>query len=622
VTRRPSRRRAGRAARSALPLLVLLVAFLVVVPAGPASAHAFLDHSTPSDGANEDQAPPDLQLQFSEPVVVAATRIEIADADGRHFQPGPVHLVAADTGAGKGGPVTLVADLPSLPRNAYRVSWETLSSDDLHRTSGVLVFGVAQQVAAGGFHESLPRPDEASLRWLVFLALALALGGAGCEGLFLRQPGVAAMAAATRCRRLSRGGAAAGLALAAVLLLDQLAAGHWAGRRLLISGYGQHWLLREGGLLLLLLAARRGRPTGPVRTAQLILGGVAACAGSALLGHAAGGPGLVVVHVLADAMHLAATAGWSGAVVVLAAVAGPLLRDRSGANETARAVLRSFAGPAAACVSVAVVTGVYLASAVVGSVDAVLMTFYGRTLLLKLVIAAAAGGLGLLSWARLRRGAETSRRALVAEAAGAASVLLLAAVLTSAQPAQEPQLVRTAGPATVRVVDGQAGDLQETLAIRPNRPGRNVVVLGVYDTRRPAPAPITGVSVTIPSLGGASTSPVPAERLADHQWSVPVALAASGPTQIRVAVQRAGFADATSAFSWTVGAVPAVMRPTAVSQAPIGRALKVAAVALAVVVLYAWLMAGYWRRSRRRRATLPAAYQPVEAPEYADAMAP
>jgi copper transport protein len=622
VTRRRSRRRAGLTAGPALPLLGLLVAFLVVIPAGPANAHAFLEHSTPSDGANEDQAPPDLQLQFSEPVVVAATRIEIADADRRTFQVGPVHLLAAATGAGKAGPVTLVAALPSLPRNAYRVSWETLSSDDLHRTSGVLVFGVAQQVAAGGFHESLPRPDEASLRWLVFLALAFALGGAGCEVLFRRQPGVAAMAAAAGCRRLSSNGAAAGLALAALLLLDQLAAGHWAGRRLLISGYGQHWLLREGGLLLLLLAARRGRPAGPVRTAQAIVGGAAACTGSALLGHAAGGPGLVVVHLLADAMHLAATAGWSGAVVVLAVVAGPLLRDRSGADETARAVLRSFAGPAVACVSVTVVTGVYLASAVVGSIDAVLMTFYGRTLLLKLGMAAAAGGLGLLSWARLRRGVETSRRALLAEAAGAASVLLLAAVLTSAQPAQEPQLVRTAGPVTVRVMDGQAADLQETLAIRPNRPGRNVVVLGVYDTRRPAPGPINGVSVTIAPLRGASTSPIAAERLADRQWSVPVTLGASGPTPIRVAVQRTGFADATSDFSWTVGAVPAAMRPTVVSQAPIGRALEVAAVALAVLVLYAWLMAGYWRRSRRHRAALPAALQSVEASAYADAMAP
>ena len=41
-------------------------------------------------------------------------------------------------------PVEVVATLPTLQRSSYRVSWETLSSDDLHRTSGVLVFGVGR----------------------------------------------------------------------------------------------------------------------------------------------------------------------------------------------------------------------------------------------------------------------------------------------------------------------------------------------------------------------------------------------------------------------------------------------------------------------------------------------
>jgi hypothetical protein len=91
---------------------------------------------------------------------------------------------------------------------------------------------------------------------------------------------------------------------------------------------------------------------------------------------------------------------------------------------------------------------------------------------------------------------------------------------------------------------------------------------------------------------------------------------------VRVVVQRPGFADAVSSFSWTVGAVPAQLRPTTISQAPIGGLLKVVAAALAVLVLYAWLMAGYWRRSRRRPAVLPATHPPVEASEYADAMAP
>jgi copper transport protein len=253
----------------------------------------------------------------------------------------------------------------------------------------------------------------------------------------------------------------------------------------------------------------------------------------------------------------------------------------------------------------------------------VLLTFYGRTLLLKLLVAALAGGLGLLTATRLRRGPDrpAPRRTVLVEGIAVAVVLLLAAVLTSAQPATEPQLTRTAGPSTVRVVDRQAADLQETLAIRPNRPGRNVVLVGVFDTRRPAPAPIGAVTVMVRGPGGVQQSALTAEQLADHQWSVPVDLTAAGTTTVLVSVQRLGLADATSAFDWTVGAAPTRMHPVVLSQAPVRGVLTIGAGALAVLVLFGWLLAGYGRR-RRTEGRKPAPEQHVAAPEYADAMAP
>jgi copper transport protein len=38
------------------------------------------------------------------------------------------------------------AERISLPADVYRLAWSTLSSDDLHTTSGVLVFGVQTPV--------------------------------------------------------------------------------------------------------------------------------------------------------------------------------------------------------------------------------------------------------------------------------------------------------------------------------------------------------------------------------------------------------------------------------------------------------------------------------------------
>ena len=40
-----------------------------------------------------------------------------------------------------------------------------------------------------------------------------------------------------------------------------------------------------------------------------------------------------------------------------------------------------------------------------------------------------------------------------------------------------------------------------TLALKPNRPGQNFVTLGVFDTRRPAPAPIDEVAVQLQGPG-------------------------------------------------------------------------------------------------------------------------
>src|SRR5207253_1092525 len=109
-----------------------------------------------------------------------------------------------------------------------------------------------------------------------------------------------------------------------------------------------------------------------------------------------------------------------------------------------------FGVPAAAAVSVLVISGCYLASGVVGSVDAALLTTYGRTLLLKLGLFAVIAVLGLVNTRRLHRAdrPQASRRTVVAEAVVALAVLGLAAVLTSGQPAREPQFVAVSAART------------------------------------------------------------------------------------------------------------------------------------------------------------------------------
>ena len=119
---------------------------------------AYLDPRTPAVGSTLTAAPRSLRLEFSEHVVLRATHIEVVDGDGTVVPVTGLRLVTADPDDTE-EPAGIVATLPRLAQNTYRVSWETLSSDDLHRTSGILVFGVRRAVATGGVSESLPRPE-------------------------------------------------------------------------------------------------------------------------------------------------------------------------------------------------------------------------------------------------------------------------------------------------------------------------------------------------------------------------------------------------------------------------------------------------------------------------------
>jgi hypothetical protein len=250
-----------------------------------------------------------------------------------------------------------------------------------------------------------------------------------------------------------------------------------------------------------------------------------------------------------------------------------------------------------------VVTGVYLSSKVIGSVDAALFTVYGRTLLLKLLLAGVAGSLALVNTLRLHRRAERSapRRTVMAEAIAAVGLLALAAVLTSGQPALEPQLVQATGsPSTV--VDGAVADLQESVSISPNRPGASVILIDVFDTRRPSPAPVSAVMVSLQGASGRG-EPQSAERLSNGRWSLATQIVDPGTIQVKVLVRRGALPDAALSFTWTVGGAQGQTRAAVVSTAPIGGDLETVAAVLLCLMFAGWVLVPWmlvpWLRRRR-----------------------
>ncbi|HEY7991314.1 MAG TPA: copper homeostasis periplasmic binding protein CopC [Stellaceae bacterium] len=112
----------------------LLLAAIFLACAGPARAHAFLDHAEPAVGATV-AAPKDVSIWFTEQVEPAFSAIEVTDASGHRVDEGGTHRDPANARL-------LHVALKKLPQGDYKVTWRVVSVDT-HRTQGDFSFTVA-----------------------------------------------------------------------------------------------------------------------------------------------------------------------------------------------------------------------------------------------------------------------------------------------------------------------------------------------------------------------------------------------------------------------------------------------------------------------------------------------
>jgi copper transport protein len=545
-----------------------VAALALAGPLAPdAAAHAVLVHSQPADGAALADAPGGLRLRFNEEVSERFRRVRLIDARGRVVAGTSVRL-------GKGARELAVA-VPRLPRGTYQVDWEVLAEDDGHVTGGALVFGVATRPPAAVRARGMPgtggAPLDAALRWADFTLLALLAGGLGMSALLGR---VATAAGAARRRLLAAAAASAALAaaLGGALLLRQAQSLHATDAlgRLLGTRWGTLWLAREVALVAAAAAAflLLHRPARALYAAAGAL--TVALAVTRALGAHAAAVEPSAVAVAAHAAHALAAAVWVGGILGLAAI---LATARGDAAALVRAIRRPFAWIAGSSVLALAVTGLYAAGAQVASVDALLETFYGRTLVAKTALVIVAGGFGVANALLLRRGAAAGRL-LAAEAAVGVEILLAAAVLTASSPARGPEFGAPSAAPSPLVVRA-AGDVLVTATVRPNRPGVNLVSVAAVSTRRPPPEPIDRV------LLRRGTALVALRPVAPGRWTGGVAFEQEGRQEIAVVVERGG-RRLTATFPWSV-APPDPARPVVLSARPLAPLLDRAALALLIV---------------------------------------
>ncbi len=169
--------------------------------------------------------------------------------------------------------------------------------------------------------------------------------------------------------------------------------------------FGNDWLARL--VIACLLAAvfvplfsSTGAQSLRLKTAAVIL--AAALVGSlAFAGHAIGAEGVEgVVHPFADVLHLIAAAAWVGTLLPLALLLAMPEQDATALAVARTATLR-FSTLGIVSVATLLATGLVNSFYLVGSVDALTGSEYGRLLLIKLALFVLMVGIAAYNWSQL-----------------------------------------------------------------------------------------------------------------------------------------------------------------------------------------------------------------------------
>ncbi|WP_456826542.1 copper resistance CopC/CopD family protein [Cellulomonas sp. P5_E12] len=563
----------GRRRHAARALAVLTCVLLAVVLAAPAAqAHAVLVRSDPASGSILAASPADVTLWFDEEVSHRLSTARLVADDGETV-PGVRVAPSSDDAR------VLALALPRLGSGTYGVLWQVLAEDDGHTSSGTVVFTVGTPTTApvtATTQSAGPTPLAVALRWGRIAALAALVGALTVLLLVVSVSartdaspalGVTIRTARGRLLVLGIGAASFGVLLGVADLAEQVRllrppSTPWAstaGELLVGSRWGHLLVAREIALVAaaLLLVAVRSR-TGTARrsralTAAAVLATLALAGIEALGSHAAAVEGLRVEAIAADAVHVLAACLWLGAVAALGVVLWPHASGASGV-ELARACRGPFTRLVLVSVAVVLVTGLYGAGVQIASVDGLVRSAYGRTLLVKLGVVAVLLGLGFrnstsLHGSRALGALRPFSRRLVWLEAGVGAVLLVAVgVLVETSPRADEGATPAA---SAEVVSGSAADVVVTVAATPSRPGLNGFAVTVASTRRPAPAPVDGVRLTLTS--GGATSVVELQEVGENRYFGTSQVRSAGVVRVDAVVDRGG-ASLSVPLSWRVDA--------------------------------------------------------------------
>jgi copper transport protein len=505
--------------------LLAAIAAALAAPAS-ASAHAELVHTTPTAGIVVKPPPTHVSLAFTEPVEPRFATISVRDAGG-------TAQTAGRPRRSETSPDTLVVPLRRVSPGWYLVFWRVVSTDG-HPTRGSFTFavgphpGAAPTFSVPSTSETVATPGLVTARTVMFLALMAAIGLFVIR-IAIARPVVARVAGA-RLRATSIAFVvASAIALIVIPVYVELATAEFAERSvfalraviplLRASAFGRGYLDLEVAFALFVLAAavaialdrpQLERRSNVERIA--VVGAFGAAAAVLLAPGASGHAGQTSPRGVAlafDWLHIAAGSLWVGGLLGLLVLSQSVpVAQRIAALAVC---VPRFSDTAFVSVLALIGSGVGAAVLHLPTFASLWQTSYGKTILIKAGLLAAAVMLAAVHLLRTRprllasepqpkiaaRAARLLRRRVPGELLLIGGAVAAAAVLSSLPP--PPQALAEAGRANARVGPGPARTVLEKdgyrleTAISPNRVGAaNTFTLRITK----GGAPVRGADVT------------------------------------------------------------------------------------------------------------------------------
>jgi copper transport protein len=606
--------------RSSCKVLAGLVAALALAVGGAttASAHAYLIASDPGNGAILSTAPKQALLQFNVPVTVRLSSASLVDATGK-----PVPGAAIRSAPGNQS--VIVVDLPALPQGAYRLTYTTWDSIDLHKTGGAIDFGIGEAAAFAADTSTAERPSyvETGTRWLELAGITLLIGLAAVWVLVLpalgrrveeeqrRQVIIAARRALPPLATLGYVAVLLGkvgqlgVALAALTAGAGPSVAQAADAVLLTSRFGELWVLGMVLAIIVLLAAhlavsRRGRAW---QGAVLVAGTLALAAVYAQSSHGTNQSGFDAGQVAFRLVHLVAAGVWVGGLTVLAVLFVGPLRSGTLGRPAALKAFQLYGGLAVVSVGALAASGLVLAGASIASPELLITSTYGWTLIAKVLAVAVVMVAGLR---HSRAGGLPPLPSLSFELGAMLIVLWGAAALGATAPATAPPVA--AAPASAPILGTNTTQLVQDMTVQtsmtPGHPGPNTLFVQIHGNPNVPFRPITSISITMSGPGQAprvvTGTFIGRGRYEFGQVTIPD----TGELAVSEAITRSPGPDASVQFDWPITPSPPTYIPLSLPTAPWASTLDLAATAIGVLVGL-WLLAAMLR-SRIRGDRVPA----------------